>query len=169
MRNEARVGKGGEVVRLQRPASAGYASNRMGSPSRSPAGADTDRYLRGMERLIEVVQELSLARTLEGVMAIVRSAARELTGADGATFVLRDGDLCYYADEDAIAPLWKGRRFPMSSCISGWAMLHREPAVIPDIYADPRIPIDAYRPTFVKSRVMVPIRAEEPIGAIGNY
>lgn len=31
-----------------------------------------------------------------------RRAARELTGAHGATFVLRDNDLCYYADEDAI-------------------------------------------------------------------
>src|SRR5262249_51577428 len=72
-------------------------------------------------------------------------------------------------DEDAIAPLWKGRRFPASACISGWTMLHREPAVIPDIYADPRIPADAYRPTFVKSLAMVPIRLEQPIGAIGNY
>ncbi|HBZ69283.1 MAG TPA: diguanylate cyclase, partial [Deltaproteobacteria bacterium] len=78
-----------------------------------------ERYVRGMERLVEVVQELSLARSLEQVMTVVRSAARELTGAEGATFVLRDGDLCYYADEDAIEPLWKGRRFPMSSCISG--------------------------------------------------
>lgn len=57
----------------------------------------------------------------------------------------------------------------MSACISGWAMLHRQQAVIEDIYADPRIPADAYRPTFVKSLVMVPIRTESPIGAIGNY
>jgi signal transduction histidine kinase len=123
----------------------------------------------GMERLIGVVQELSLARDLEGVMAIVRRAARELTGADGATFVLRDGDRCHYADEDAIEPLWKGQRFPLSACISGWAMLHRECVAIDDIYADARIPHDAYRPTFVKSLVMVPIRTVEPVGAIGNY
>jgi light-regulated signal transduction histidine kinase (bacteriophytochrome) len=102
-------------------------------------------------------------------MAIVRRVARELTGADGATFVLRDGDKCYYADEDAIAPLWKGQRFPMSHCISGWVMLNREPAIIPDIYDDPRIPSAAYRPTFVKSLIMVPIRKESPFGAIGNY
>jgi signal transduction histidine kinase len=102
-------------------------------------------------------------------MAIVRHAARELTGADGATFVLRDGDLCHYADEDAIAPLWKGRRFPISTCISGWAMLNRQAAVIEDIYADPRIPAEAYRPTFVKSLAMVPIRTVDPVGAIGNY
>jgi signal transduction histidine kinase len=116
-----------------------------------------------------VVQSLSFARSLEAVMEIVRHAARELTGADGATFVLRDGDKCYYAEEDAISPLWKGQRFPLRICISGWVMLNKQSVVIPDIYADPRIPADAYRPTFVKSLAMVPIRTEEPIGAIGNY
>jgi signal transduction histidine kinase len=120
-------------------------------------------------QLVGVVQALSMARSLDAVMTIVRSAARTLTGADGATFVLREGDRCYYADEDAIAPLWKGQRFPLSACISGWAMLHKSPAVVPDIYRDPRIPVDAYRPTFVKSLVMVPIRSSAPIGAIGTY
>lgn len=122
-----------------------------------------------MERLIAVVQQLSLARDLESVVGIVRTAARELTGADGATFILREADQCFYADEDAIAPLWKGRRFPMTTCISGWTMIHRREAVIEDIYADPRVPHDMYRPTFVKSLAMVPIRAIDPIGAIGNY
>jgi hypothetical protein len=121
------------------------------------------------ELLIAAVQQLSLARDLQAVMDVVRHAARELTGADGATFVLRDGDMCFYAEEDAIAPLWKGSRFPMSACISGWAMLNRQTAVIEDIYADPRIPADAYRPTFVKSLAMVPIRTVAPVGAIGNY
>jgi light-regulated signal transduction histidine kinase (bacteriophytochrome) len=48
-------------------------------------------------------------------------------------------------------------------------MLHRQAAVIPDIFDDPRVPVDAYRPTFVKSMVMVPIRTRDPIGAIGTY
>jgi hypothetical protein len=122
-----------------------------------------------INRLVAAVQELSLARNLETVMAIVRRAARELTQADGATFVLRDEDFCHYADEDAIAPLWKGQRFPVNICISGWAMIHRCPAVVEDIYADPRVPADAYRPTFVKSLAMVPIRTAAPIGAIGIY
>jgi len=129
-----------------------------------------DGYVRGMERLLQAVQELSLARDLPSVQRIVRTVARELTGCDGVTFVLNDsGSHCHYADEDAIEPLWKGRRFPQDICISGWVMRHREPAVIPDIYADPRIPDAAYRPTFVKSMVMVPIRTMAPVGAIGNY
>jgi diguanylate cyclase (GGDEF)-like protein len=130
----------------------------------SPAG-DT----RALQRLLTAVQELSLVQNLAEIQSVVRTAARELTGCDGATFVLRDDDCCYYADEDAIAPLWKGSRFPLGDCISGWAMMHRRPAVIPDIYADARIPHAAYRPTFVKSLVMVPIRTLDPVGAIGNY
>ncbi len=124
---------------------------------------------RSVQRLIQAVTQLSMARDLATVQSIVRSAARDINGADGATFVLRDDHQCYYADEDAIEPLWKGQRFPLASCISGWSMIHHRPAIIPDITLDPRIPQDAYRPTFVKSLVMVPIRSEAPIGAIGNY
>ena len=42
--------------------------------------------------LISVVQQLAFARDLAQIQQIVRSAARELTGADGATFVLREAD-----------------------------------------------------------------------------
>lgn len=119
--------------------------------------------------LIGLVQRLSLARSLDEIQSIVRSGARRLTGADGATFVLRDGDKCFYADEDAIEPLWKGQRFPLGQCISGWAMNNRRSVAIEDIYVDDRIPHAAYRPTFVKSLAMVPIRKLDPVGAIGNY
>lgn len=126
-------------------------------------------YQQRMEHLVQAIQKMSMVRDFETLAALIRHAARTLTGADGATFVLRDGDQCFYRDEDAIGPLWKGQRFPMNACISGWVMLHREPVAIEDIYADPRIPQDAYRPTFVQSLVMVPIRTMDPIGAIGNY
>ena len=119
--------------------------------------------------LIGLVQRLSLARSLPEIQTIVRTGARRLTGADGATFVLRDGDKCFYADEDAIEPLWKGQRFPLGQCISGWAMNNRSPVAIEDIYVDDRIPHAAYRPTFVKSLAMVPIRRLDPVGSIGNY
>ncbi len=119
--------------------------------------------------LLDAVTALASARDEITVCAIVRRAARELTAADGVTFVLRQGSHCYYADEDAIAPLWKGRRFPLESCISGWTMLNKRYAAIPDIYADERIPHDAYRPTFVKSLLMMPVRREDPIAAIGAY
>ncbi|MFB2896442.1 GGDEF domain-containing protein [Aerosakkonemataceae cyanobacterium BLCC-F50] len=136
----------------------------------STDSADTTiEHNRAMEQLILVVQELSLARNLEAIMAIVRVAARLLTGADGANFVLRDEEQCFYADEDSIAPLWKGQRFPMKTCLGGWVMNNRQPAIIADIYKDGRISEVAYQPTFVKSLAMVPIRKLDPIGAIGVY
>ena len=122
-----------------------------------------------LRRLAEVVEQIAAVRELPDLMAIVRHAVRELTGADGATLVLRDNGQCHYVDEDAIGPLWKGQRFPLESCISGWAMRHAEAVAIEDIYADPRIPHAAYRPTFVKSLSMVPIGRENPVGAIGCY
>lgn len=110
-----------------------------------------------------------MARGLDEIMAVVRTGARALVGCDGITFVLRDGGLCHYADEDAIAPLWKGQKFPAETCISGWAMKHREVVVIEDIYEDDRIPHAAYAPTFVKSLAMTPVRAEDPVAVIGAY
>ncbi|MEH2191465.1 MAG: hybrid sensor histidine kinase/response regulator [Nostoc sp.] len=120
-------------------------------------------------RLLVVVKDLACVRTIEEIIEIVRLAARDLTNADGVTFVLRDGECCHYVDENAIGPLWKGMRFPLKSCISGWAMLNKQAAVIEDIYQDARIPLDAYKVTFVKSLVMVPIRIADPLGAIGAY
>lgn len=119
--------------------------------------------------LINVVERLSNATELSEITEVVAEAARALVGSDGATFVLRDEEQCYYADEAAISPLWKGKLFPLEECISGWAMLHKEVVLIPDIYRDSRIPHDAYRPTFVKSLCMVPIRPAAPVGAIGSY
>ena len=116
-----------------------------------------------------IADQLDAAQDLTDVGVVVRTAARALTGAMGATFVLRDHDQCFYADEDAIAPLWKGQRFPMTSCISGWAMLHATTAIVPDIEADERIPLAAYRPTFVRSLVMVPAGTPHPRAAIGAY
>lgn len=116
-----------------------------------------------------LILKLSMARGVEEIMAVVRQDLRALVGADGVTFVLREGNKCFYAEEDAISPLWRGQRFPLETCISGWTMLNRRMAVIEDIYADDRIPHAAYRPTFVKSLVMTPVRQEDPVAAIGAY
>jgi putative two-component system response regulator len=129
------------------------------------AAADRERF----DQLLAVIQRLSLARSLAEIQGIVRVAARALTGADGASFVLRDDQHSLHVDEDAISPLWKGQRFPLCGCISGWTMLNSRVAAIPDIYADARIAPEIYRRTFVKSLAMVPIGRRAPLGAIGSY
>jgi GAF domain-containing protein len=119
--------------------------------------------------LTSAIDRLDHVEHLAEIQSVVKVAARSVVRADGATFVLRDGDQCFYADEDAMSPLWKGQRFPLTACISGWAMLNHEAAIVPDITVDARIPLEAYRPTFVKSLVMTPFGIERSVGAIGVY
>lgn len=119
--------------------------------------------------LIKAVQDLSLAKDVSDVTSIVKKATRKIAQSDGVTIVLKEEGKCYYIDEDAIMPLWKGMKFPLEKCISGWCMIHKEQVWIEDIYEDDRIPLDAYSPTFVKSLSMTPIRTDSPIGSIGSY
>lgn len=121
-------------------------------------------------KLLSVAQDrLARAENLDEIIAIVRDSARAICSADGVTFVLRDGDKCHYVEEEAIGPLWKGQKFPMATCISGWAMMHGKTAVIEDIFVDDRIPHDVYRKTFVKSLIMTPVGKDGAVAAIGAY
>lgn len=129
------------------------------------AGAPRVRF----ERLALAVKDLSAARSHDEIVEIARHAAREIVGAMGVAIVLRDGEHCHYIAEDSAVPLWSGQKFPLGECVSGWAMLNREQAVIADIYADPRVPHEAYRPTGIHSLVMTPVGEPEPFGALGVY
>lgn len=117
----------------------------------------------------DLTTSLSEADSVSALAAVVVREARRIASSQGAAFAVLDGDQCHYEDEDSIAPLWKGQRFPQTICISGWVMMHRTPAVVPDIRTDPRIPYNIYRLTYVRSLLMIPVRPEAPWAAIGVY
>lgn len=121
------------------------------------------------ELLVTAIERLASAGAMDDVVAVLRQTARRLIGADGIAVILREDEQCWYVEEDAMGPLWKGHKFPLASCISGWAMVHKESVVIEDIREDERIPQQLYRDTFVRSLLMVPVRSSDPIGAIGAY
>lgn len=121
-------------------------------------------------KLLDVARDrLAAAADQDEIIEIVRKFARAIVSSDGVTFVLREASHCHYVEEDAIGPLWKGQKFPMTCCISGWAMMNSRTAVVPDIFADVRIPHDVYRKTFVRSLVMAPVGFDTPVAAIGAY
>lgn len=124
-------------------------------------------------KLVETVEALGMAATAPDVIRIIRNEGRLVAEADGVTFVMREGEFCHYVDENAIGPLWKGQKFPLRTCISGWSMNNGLQAAIEDILADERIPQEAYRPTFVKSLLMTPVMERAHQGkagaAIGAY
>jgi len=130
--------------------------------------ADKAREARAAQ-VIQAIEQLAGAGGVDDVIATLRATARRLIGADGIAVILREEEQCWYVEEDAMGPLWKGSKFPLASCISGWAMLHKQSVVIEDVRSDPRIPQELYEKTFVRSLLMVPVRSDDPIGAIGAY
>lgn len=128
-----------------------------------------ERFAEESEKLGITTERLGKAETIEEIARALRDDGRGAIGADGIALILRDGDLCHYFEEDAIGPLWKGQKFPMGACISGWAMLKRQTVCIADIRLDKRIPYDLYENTFVRSLVMAPVEMNPPVGAFGAY
>jgi signal transduction histidine kinase/CheY-like chemotaxis protein len=124
-------------------------------------------YIRRLESLLQVTRDLLRARDMEAVISQVCRAARELSGADCVTFVLREGELCHVAGEDAVTPFWKGRRFQLHESITGWVMKHGA-AVIEDAHADPRVPNNIYRGTYVHAMTVLPLVLEgDFLGSLG--
>lgn len=135
----------------------------------SAPGSDADVVAHRWSAAAKAMARLAVTRNLVEMVEVLRSTARTAVGADGISVILRDGNLCHYYAEDAMDALWAGQRFPQDSCISGWAMLNRQSLAIPDIQLDLRVPQEAYKATFVKSMLMVPIGDGEPVAALGAY
>lgn len=121
------------------------------------------------ETLINTIQELARVPKIAEIEALVTSAARRMTRAAGATLVMRADDTADYVAEDSLTPLLKDRRVPLDDDLAGWAIRTRAQVVIADLLADQRVDRETYANTFVKSVAIVPIRAHEPIGAVGVY
>lgn len=141
----------------------------MGDNRQKESHGDADTLAHRWAQVAKVIEQLAEARSLNDIVEILRASARQIIGANGIAVVLRDGQFCHYVAEDAEAPLWKGQRFSADTCVSGWAMRHAETVVIPDIALDPRVPLQAYQQTFVRSLLMVPIGRGEPVAALGAY
>lgn len=112
---------------------------------------------------------LSRAHSVDALIEALVRGARDVAASDGATVIRREGDKVAYVAENAISPLWKGRRFAIEACISGLAITSSKPVLIPDIFEDARVPHAAYRPTFVRSLAMYPIGLIQPRMAVGAY
>jgi len=146
------------------------ASKLLQLEDRSAEAATQERQVKtDAEILIEGIVAMSETRSIGEIGPILCAAARDLSSADGSSFVMKEGDECVYVDENVPSPLFKGQRFPLHLCITGWCMRMKRDVVIEDIYVDERIPIEAYRQTFVRSLLVVPVGKADPLAAISAY
>jgi hypothetical protein len=141
----------------------------MGSTPENMAQAGFSREGSSARRrlLLGAVGGLSGKCTVDELVQTLRYTARYLAGADGITVVHREGNEVRFVAEDAIGLPLEGRKFPIESCIPGLAILKNELILVPDIYADDRVPVAT--PTFVRSAAMFPIGMTDPIWALGAY
>lgn len=128
-------------------------------------GAPIDRW----QALTEAVHRLSRSATLPDAIAALRTSARQVIGADGVTIVRREGDETVYVAEDAPMPFWEGRRFPITECLAGYAILRNQPIIIPEVRFADDVPQNAYLATFAASVAVFPVGLGDPVGAIGAY
>jgi PAS domain S-box-containing protein len=119
--------------------------------------------------LSEAMAAMPAARERDELIEIVCSTARRISEAEGAAFVIRDGDACHYLHEDARQPLWQGQRFPIGDCLAGRAMSRNETTVVADVCDDPRVDLARYEPTFVRSLAFVPIGKPAASAALAIY
>jgi PAS domain S-box-containing protein len=127
---------------------------------------------RADERLSHVLnasERLARAASVGEVVDVLRDTARATVSAEGIAVIIEHDGRCAYVAEDAVSALWQGQSFQFDHCVSGWAMQHRETVAIRDVRLDPRVPQEAYTPTFVRSLVMVPIGRPVPVAALGAY
>lgn len=119
--------------------------------------------------LMDASAQLAAARSVDAVVEVLRRTARAAIDADGIAIVVRDHGFCHYVAEDAIGPLWAGRRFDAETCVSGLVMRSGEIVAIADTAIDERVPQNLYRDTFVRSLAIAPIGKPNPVAALGAY
>ena len=124
-------------------------------------------YLRGLERLVQVVQELSRCRDVEAVVSEVCRAARQISGSDAAVLVVREGEFCHVLGEDSVAPHGKGRCYPLKDSVASLVIGNKQPIMLDDM-DDPRVSPIIARTGSMKSSAVVPMGKPEPIGILAN-
>ncbi|ACB94018.1 PAS domain-containing protein [Beijerinckia indica] len=121
--------------------------------------------------LADVLSAIAAVQEPRAVMKLVCRAGCALVGADGASFILREGDFCHYAEQEGLGPLWQGLRFTLRECLAGSVLAEGVPAIIPDVRRDDRAAL--YHMTGVESLMMIPLGAglqpEPRLGTIGIY
>ncbi|MCC5839963.1 MAG: GAF domain-containing protein [Opitutales bacterium] len=131
------------------------------------------RNRRAVFELIRVIQNLALVRNKEAVYPPVLRAARALTGADGASFIMREKGQFHHCEEDAIAPVLRGRSQSAEASPAGLVVNERRTVAIRDVRSPGenghRASVVAYAPTFVRGLALAPIRRDEPCGALALY
>ena len=94
-----------------------------------------------MERLLEISRTLSAALDLESFLDSLITVASELTGCEAASILELEeggGQLRFLALPRFHREALKSVKVPLQTSVAGWVFENDQPAVIPDVAAEPR-------------------------------
>jgi GAF domain-containing protein len=111
------------------------------------------------------VEAICSATGLEQLMASTLAGARRLTGADGVTLIWQSDNHCWCLDDDTTSTP-HARRTRRADAVAAWLTRARMPAIVSDITNDAVSLRDSCLPPSARSLVIVPVRAEEPVGTL---
>lgn len=115
------------------------------------------------------LRRLARAAAIDKLAALAVELARTAASAEGAAFVIPEDDLCHYLDEAGELPGWKGQKFPICSCMAGWAIQNRQMLIVPDVERDGRVPRALYETAGIGSMVILPMNLFPRGGALAAY
>ena len=137
-----------------------------------PGGSNLDEaghaeLSRRLQRIIELQRAVAAADLdLHGVMTLIAERTQELTGADAAAVLLRDGDRLRYGAATGYLTEVVGGTLSLRS-LSGWAFLNNVSAIASDVEHDDRVNQPAARRFGLRSMIVVPLRhGDKPVGLL---
>ncbi|HEX7620237.1 MAG TPA: ATP-binding protein [Anaerolineales bacterium] len=107
----------------------------------SQTGSSVSEPKHHIDRLLEVTRSLSASLNLETYLDALISAAAELTGCEVASILELDegGEYLHFAALPWFhRDLLKMVKVPLQTSLAGWVFQNGQPAIIPDVAADPR-------------------------------
>ena len=127
-----------------------------------------------LERILEISRELTSALTLEPLLKKILATAAELTDGEGSSILLQDdrtGELRFLAAFGAVSEQVMEINIPVPAegSIAGTILTSRQPLIVPDAQADPRLYREVEQRTgFVaRSLLGVPLQiANRCVGAV---
>lgn len=125
-----------------------------------------------LERILEITRELTSALTLEPLLRKILATAAELTDSEGASILLQDAhtdELRFLAAFSDVSEKILETTVPMEGSIGGTVFTSRQPLIVPDVQADPRMyrEVDQRTGYVTRSLLGVPLRlADRCIGVV---
>jgi signal transduction histidine kinase len=125
--------------------------------------------LRVDEVLADFVARLTTAHTFEDVATLATEAVCRVTGADGATLVVADDNVCFAVDAASMRSARSAQRFSLGDCLYGSVIRQPRALHIRDAGADDRSAYDPHVPASATTLCILPLRPTAPVGALGMH